>query len=340
MRSYDHSVDITGTTELAGPLRTAVTVHLPDRIDGPLDLLFGFPGGGFGRRYYDVQALPGYSQAEHHTRQGFGFVACDHLGVGDSDLPDTFDLTYENLAHANSATTEAVVAGLRAGTLVQGVGPIEVRTVVGMGQSMGGCLLTVQQANHATFDGVALLGWSGISTNFPAPDGGRISYPMPPRGTDLRPIAAQVLGVVAPDDSHYRFCFHWPDEEPALMEIDLASYRPYTDVVRGDEATPWGSATVPACAVTMMTPGAVSKEASAITVPVLVGCGERDTVPDPWAEATAYRGTPDVSLVVVPRMAHMHNFARSRAVLWDRIGHFARGVKLQQSGSRQARGNA
>ena len=203
--------------------------------------------------------LPGYSQAEHHTRQGFAFVACDHLGVGDSDHPDTFSLTYENLAQANHATAQAVIAGLRDGQ------PDRRRRAdrgeqlsSGMGQSMGGCLLTVQQANHRTFDGVAFLGWSGISTNFPAPDGGRISYPMPPRGTDLRPIAEQVLGVVAPDDSHYRFCFHWPDEEPELMEADLSSYRPYTDVVRGDEATPWGSATVPACAVTMMTPGAVA----------------------------------------------------------------------------------
>jgi alpha-beta hydrolase superfamily lysophospholipase len=204
---------------------------------------------------------------------------------------------------------------------------VEVRTVVGMGQSMGGCLLTVQQANHATFDAVAFLGWSGISTNFPAPDGGRITYPMPPRGTDLRPIAEQVLGVVAPDDAHYRFCFHWPDEEPELMETDLASYRPYTDMVRGDAATPWGSAGVPASAVTMMTPGAVREEAAAITVPVLVGCGERDTVPDPWAEPTAYRGTSDVALMVIPRMAHMHNFARTRVALWDGIAHFARGVR-------------
>ena len=91
-------------------------MHLPDRIDGPLTLLFGFPGGGFGRRYYDVQKMPGYSQAEHHTQQGFGFVACDHLGVGDSDQPDTFSLTYENLAQANHATSQAVVTGLREGS--------------------------------------------------------------------------------------------------------------------------------------------------------------------------------------------------------------------------------
>jgi pimeloyl-ACP methyl ester carboxylesterase len=326
MRSYDLEVDVTGATDLPGELRTAATLHLPDRLNRALPVLFGFPGGGFGRRYYDVRTIPGYSQAVYHADHGFAFVACDHLHVGDSDQPDTFSLTYENLAAANHAAADSVIAGLSAGSLVADVPPVEITTAVGMGQSMGGCLLTVQQANHRTFDGVAFLGWSGIFTNFPGPDGGRITYPMPPRGTDLRPIADQVLGVVAPDDSHYRFCFHWPDEEPDLMQIDLASYRPYTGVVRGDSSTPWGSASLPACAVTMMTEGAVADEAAAIDVPVLVACGERDVVPDPWAEPGAYRGTRDVSLKVVPRMAHMHNFARTRTVLWDAIERFARGI--------------
>ncbi len=331
MRSYDIKVDVTGATDLPGELRTAATVHLPDRIDGPLPILFAFPGGGFGRRYYDVQTLPGYSQAEYHTDHEFAFVACDHLGVGDSDQPDTFALTYENLAAGNHAATESVVTGLSKGELIDDLPPVDVTVSVGMGQSMGGCLLTVQQANHASFDGVAFLGWSGVFTNFPAPDGSRIAYPMPPRGADLRPIADQILGVVAPDDSHYRFCFHWPDEEPGLMEADLASYRPYTDAVRGDETTPWGSSTLPACAVTMMTEGAVAPEAAAVDVPVLAASGERDVVPDPWAEPSAYRGTRDVTVKVVPRMAHMHNFARTRTLLWDAIEHFARGVQPRRA---------
>ncbi|MCX0272848.1 alpha/beta hydrolase [Nocardia zapadnayensis] len=301
-----------------------MTVHLPDRVDGPLPVLFGFPGGGFGRRYFDVQTLPGYSQAEYNTNHGFAFVACDHLYVGDSDQPDMFGLTYENLAAANHATVVAVLDGLSAGALIAGVPPIECVAAVGMGQSMGGCLLTVQQANHQTFDGVAFLGWSGIYTNFPAPDGSRVIHPMPPRGTDLRPIADQVLGTVGPDDDHFRFCFHWPDEEPLLMEADLATFRPYTGMVRGDASTPWGSATVPACAITMMTDGAVSAEAAAIDVPVLVAGGERDTLPDPWAEPTAYRGTRDITVKVVPCMAHMHNFARTRTEIWDAIEGFAR----------------
>ena len=264
-----------------------------------------------------------------YKRQGEGLavVACDHLGVGNSTQPDTFKLSYERLAAANHATATAILSRLTAGTLAGGLAPVQVGRVVGIGQSMGGCLLTVQQANHRTFDGIGLLGWSGIETNFPAPDGSRLRYPMPPRGTDLRPIAEQVLGVVAPDPDQFRFCFHWEDEEPALAEADLASYRPYTGMTRGDETTPWGSATVPACAVTMMTPGAVAAEAAAIDVPVLVGCGERDVVPDPEAEGGAYPTSPVVRVVVVPRMAHMHNFARSRDRLWREIVQFVAIVK-------------
>ncbi|MDT3441903.1 alpha/beta hydrolase [Pseudofrankia sp. BMG5.37] len=327
MRRYTVTVPVTGVTELPGELWTAATVCLPDRLPESATVLFGFPGGGFGRGYFDIRTLPGYSQAEHRVAAGFVFVACDHLFVGDSGQPsDPLALTYENLAAANHATVQEIVARLSAGTLTAQIGPVRVARTVGMGQSMGGCLLTVQQANHRTFDGVAFLGWSGIYTNFPAPEGGRVTLPVPVRGTDLRPIADKVLGVVAPDEDQYRFCFHWPDEEPALVEADLASYRPFSGVVRGDDGTPWGSMTVPPCAVTMMTEGAVSAEAAAIEVPVLIASGERDVVPYPWAEPSAYRSSSDVSLLVVPRMGHMHNFARTRERLWERIAEFARGI--------------
>ncbi|WP_131749040.1 alpha/beta hydrolase [Frankia sp. Cppng1_Ct_nod] len=327
MRSYDVNVDVTRRTDLPGELWTAATVHLPDHIDGPVTAFFGFPGGGFGRKYYDVRLIPGYSQAEYHTAAGLIFVACDHLFVGDSSRPDDpLALTYENLAAANHVTVEHIAARLGAGTLAPGVSPIDVTKVVGMGQSMGGCLLTVQQARHRTFDGVAFLGWSGIYTNFPAPDGSRITYPLPRRGTDLHPIADQVLGVVSPDEEHFRFCFHWQDEEPELMEADLATYRPFSGVARGDSKTPWGSLTTPPCAITMMTEGAVTTDAVAIDVPVLIASGERDVIPDPRAEPSAYRSSSNISLVVVPRMGHMHNFARTREQLWEHIAAFARTV--------------
>jgi pimeloyl-ACP methyl ester carboxylesterase len=101
-----------------------------------------------------------------------------------------------------------------------------------------------------------------------------------------------------------------------------------TDIVEADmaggfpvrmSAPSFGSLTIPHCAVTMMLPGAFSADAARVAVPVLVANGERDTCPAPHAEAAAYPASRDVSIFVVPRMAHMHNFASTREVLWQRL---------------------
>jgi pimeloyl-ACP methyl ester carboxylesterase len=310
---------------LPGRSTVAVTVHLPAVPRAEPVVFFGYPGGGYGRRYYDIRTLPGYSQAEFHTARGDVFVSCDHLAVGDSSTPDDpFALTYENLAAANHAAATQVLDGLRTGALTDAPA-ISPRATFAMGQSMGGCLLTVQQANHRTFDGVACLGWSGIFTNFPARDGGRLVHDMPPRGTVFTAMPDVSEGS-APDREELAYCFHWDDEDPTLVEPDLKSFVPYSGVVRGDDATPWGSTGIPPCAITMMTPGAVRDEAAAIDVPVFVGSGARDVIPDPWAEPTAYRASSFVAVSVYPRMAHMHNFAQTRAELWTRLHAFAQSL--------------
>ena len=68
----------------------------------------------------------------------------------------------------------------------------------------------------------------------------------------------------------------------------------------------------------------MAAEAAAVTVPVFVGVGERDVCPAPLAEPGAYRRSRDVSVFIVPRMAHMHNFACTREVLWNRLVSWSR----------------
>src|SRR5207302_8939163 len=65
------------------------------------------------------------------------------------------------LADANDAAVRGVRAALE-------VAP---GLVVGMGQSMGGCLSVVTQARRRTFDALAVLGYSAIHTQMPTPDG-------------------------------------------------------------------------------------------------------------------------------------------------------------------------
>ncbi len=90
MQRIETRVDVSEAVGTGETLHCAATVIVPDllRADGAT-VVFGFPGGGYNRLYYDLQ-ISGhsqYSQAEHHVRNGFVFVACDHVGVGDSDVP-------------------------------------------------------------------------------------------------------------------------------------------------------------------------------------------------------------------------------------------------------------
>ena len=74
----------------------------------------------------------------------------------------------------------------------------------------------------------------------------------------------------------------------------------------------------PGLAAWVLTPGAITPEAAAIVVPVLLGFGECDVLDDPWMEPKAYPAAVDISLFVCPHMGHMHNFASSREVFWSR----------------------
>ena len=93
---------------------------------------------------------------------------------------------------------------------------------------------------------------------------------------------------------------------------------------------PFGSSTMPTCSLLGMTRGVVGEEAAAIRTPVLVAVGQRDVCPDPHAEPGAYRASRDVCLYIAPNMAHMHNFASTRELLWERTAAWAARVASDQ----------
>src|ERR1700719_3825163 len=121
-------------------MQTAVGVFLPDgALAQPPVVCFAFPGGGYCRRYFsfDMPDSRGGGQAGWHVERGWIFVACDHLGFGDSTIPDGNALDYDTTALGNRATFEAVMARLETGTLLDGSPPVVGATTLGIGQSMG-----------------------------------------------------------------------------------------------------------------------------------------------------------------------------------------------------------
>ena len=283
-RRVDVRIDVSAAVDLPGPLETAVTAHVPASLPERPVVVFAFPGGGYSRGYFDIHRteLPGPTQAEFHADRGTLLLACDHLSVGDSSMAID-DISFEQLAAANHGTVVGALARLRAGTLAEALPPVDPQIVVGMGQSMGGCLGIIQQANHRTFDALAVLGYSGARM--------RVAADGLPTGVDLT-----------------RYLFHGDDEPASLVEADL-----------GGDPQPWRSPTMPARVPQMAQSGLIVAEAARIDVPLFLAAGERDVLDDLATEPMAFRACDDVTLFRLRRSAHMHNFAPTRAVLWRRL---------------------
>jgi pimeloyl-ACP methyl ester carboxylesterase len=225
----------------------------------------------------------------------------------------------EQIAAANNELVQHVSARLADGSLADGFDPLPEPTTLGVGQSMGGQFLLVLQAHHTPFHGIGVLGYSAIHTVVPSrPGTAGIPFPWIVRSTaGSAPVIVNAdrlsgelsLGGHAGQENPLQWAFHFDDESPEIVAADMTA----------DSLAPWRSATAPECAVLGVAPGVVATEAASITVPVFVGVGERDVVPDPWLEPMAYRSANDVTLFVCPRMAHMHNFASTRERLWQRL---------------------
>ena len=322
LRSLDFQVGVPSSGVERPDWEIAASVHLPadDVLLGRPAALVVMPGGGYNRRYFDLP-VPGYSQAHHHARQGTVVIAIDHLGAGQSSVPPMEVTTLPVVAAANHAAVSAILDRLRQGTLVADVPPVDLASVTGAGQSLGGHALAAMQARHQTFDGVAMLGSSMAGTTMPVRPGAPEAAV--PDGTTPEQAALLTLAI-----TDWNWVFHWedtpvpgiprtPDDGASLVAADIAGGLPARQA-----APEWGSLTAPGFAAAMMLPGAVTREAARIDVPVLLATGERDVCHPPAEEVAAFRAATDISVFVVPRMAHMHNFAVTRTLLWERLDEF------------------
>jgi alpha-beta hydrolase superfamily lysophospholipase len=305
VRRINCRVDVSQQLDLDDASMALTIVAPGGDLSGPRTVMVAFPGASYSRHYYDIQwpELAGYSQAEYHVERGWIVAMVDHLGVGDSTLPDG-PLDLATSGQADAAAAHAILDGLAAGTLDPSLPAMEIAQRLGVGQSMGGAFLTVAQASGAPFDAIAILGTSVVQTEIPTPDGG---------------VTEAGSGDL---NRNLAWSFHLEDVPAALHEADITESFP----AREHYCAPWGSRTMPEAAFELMTPGILLADAAAVTCPVFIAFGERDLAHDPWAEPAAFSSSSDLTLVVMPGMAHMHNFARTREKLWRRLHAWAGGL--------------
>jgi len=325
------TIDVTEAAGLGEPAHVAATVVVPDAVNDPGErpvVVFARAGVGFARGYYSQQ-LPGQatSQAAWHADRGWIVVAVDHLGTGGSSRHDPAALTYPRLAASGAAADRDILGRLAEGTLAPGLPPIADPVRLGLGQSMGGCLTVVQQAHHRSFDGIAVLGYSAVRTHPPVPPGeDPVVIPWTVRDTLAAPSGSGGPPVVLnrPEVAAGKRPGEVP---PGLKWLNWQFYGDEVDPSSFEDTGRWTTDSYPGIIGTLLTPGVIASEAAAVQGPVLVAVGERDVVPDLKDEVRAYRSTSDIDLFVCPRMAHMHNFAPTAPLLWQRVHRWGEWVR-------------
>ena len=323
MQRIERRIDVSEAAGLGETVEMAVSIFLPDpgaMPDRPV-AIFAVPGGGYSRAYFYLSfpGHEGYDEAAWHVARGTIYVAIDHVGVGESSIPDLSRVDFQTLAGTHDSCVHQIAAMIEQGSLAAGFPACPGLFRMGMGQSMGGGVTILAQGRFATFDAIAPCGVSAIHTA------------LPQRSAEEFESGKRRFDEISVGDSrhshmttrhegvNYVYPFHWEDVPADILEADMKGGYPIRQT-----APEFGSLTIPNCAVQMMTPGCFAADAARIAVPVLIGLGERDTCPDPRAEPSAYSASPDISVFIVPRMAHMHNFASTRERLWERLHGWTR----------------
>lgn len=223
----------------------------------------------------------------------------------------------EHMALANSRALRTIVGALTSGELIAGLPALPDLVLIGVGHSMGGGLLTIQQARHQDFDGIVLMGWSAVhtpSSQWISKLEARTEEP-DTRSVPLRPSRYQGYHYVrrGPVQDYW---YYWSDVPATVIEADYAA-----------------AVEVPPCAAWMNRPGIVAQEASVITVPVHIVMGERDLCLATSDEPSAFRSSSEVSGFLLRGSGHCHNLAASRQEGWLDILRWMSGLR-QTSASR------
>ncbi|OBI44826.1 alpha/beta hydrolase [Mycobacterium sp. E796] len=283
---------------------------LPEHPTEAPAILVCLAGGLYDKHYWhmEIDGHPGYSFGEHIADAGYIVIAVDHLAVGESTDPvDSGPLGLELLAIGDAEVVRQIRAMSAEGSLIDGLPPMTL-PVVGVGHSMGSCLTTMVQARDRVYDAVALLGYGVQITNVYAHDAD--ANDLEARIRQNIAIACEFSGA-RPEDSHTIA------PRSNLIDMFYGGEVPL-EVIDADTAV---QSRVPLrAAAEVTTPGFVEHYTPEIEVPVFLAFGAAiDVSPNPYGEPVNYTGSSDVTLYLVPKAGHCHNFGSHRAALWDRI---------------------
>jgi len=287
-----------------------IVLPTPSRSRERPIVFFCFPGGALTGAYFDLGEDDdrAYSFAQAMAEAGHVTVAFDHPGVGLSSRPeDGYALHPDLVAAADHAAVSAVMTRLREG--LDGAAPLAGALAVGVGHSMGGVILGLMQNRFRPFSAVAILGSGpyGLAEHLPEALKPLTNDPQAAR----QQIAARLREASIPSymdltpTPESQAIFHGGDRRGVAA---MKAARTNLIVLPGFFA---------------MIPGSWAPEAASIDVPVLLAYGDRDICADPYATPSFFKGSGDVTLLVLRQTGHSHFIFPAREGLWRRIDQWA-----------------
>ena len=264
-------------------------------------VLVCLPGGTYTRGYYDLEVpgLAGYSFARDAAARGYTIVTFDVLGTGESSRPA------REVGLADQAAAAAAAAA-RLPAAIGHPGPF-----LGIGHSMGGYVLMLQQAAFRSYTAVAILGTTNgpvAPLQLPADFVAAAATPEGRAALVEQTVAAMPEPYLAGSREPMLSWFHLGDVPPPVVDADTASTLTVVPRRCGAEAT---------------VPGITAAAAAAIDVPVFLGYGDVDVSGEPRAESSFFTASRDITTFVLAGSGHCHNMASTRGVLWDRLARWS-----------------
>jgi pimeloyl-ACP methyl ester carboxylesterase len=264
------------------------------------------------KEYFDLSVPASgdtYSMARYLATRDM-VLTIDPPGVGESDAPDDpYDLSPEVVADVLAAAVSSASAELYGNTKADASVP---KTTIGLGHSAGALLVAYQQARHATFNALALLGFS----------------------------ASGLPGVLNDDES--RFAWHPQEFSEARTHLTRSRFgEPLPDWTRRDASAGHSGAystevdraleaassrLLALVGMTAIMPGAVQPQLDQISDPVFAALGEDDLAGTLDVLPAQFPTCGDLTLFELTQAGHNHNVAPTRMQLWERLLGWASSV--------------
>ena len=334
-RTIDAGVLSVGATHLA------VDVFIPTGVSlrEPAIAFFCVPGGGLNRRYFDLPVSRGipsgrrfpsgacppvdddvsFSFAQQMASRGMITIAIDPLGVGGSSRPEAgFDIVPDVAVAALEPVLHHVSAELRAGTLAPSrLHALPKLLCVGVGHSLGGMLITMQQAQFHSYDAVVLFGFGPVGMSEVLSEEARAMANDPHAvRTNVVRLARAFHGEPYPEvrsNGRGRDIFGGGADPEAMKALRTVQDRLLATV-----------------SMFALVPGSSAPEAAKIDVPLLLVVGDRDMCGPPHQLPASFPGSADVTLLCLPNTGHSHFVFSSTSVLFPRLALWADTVARTQ----------